>query len=158
MIPDPLYHHAEELIAADSSAAWKNANLKPTRPTGIPESLIRAVVEQFGGWEDFEDSAGDVARHGIDGGFGGWCYYRETMPFATANRADIRALARSYAEEFGQDLITMISGWRCVEGATADEIGEAVYGSGEDSTVLNGLAWFAAEEVCRAYVDAVGGE
>ena len=35
--------------------------------TNIPESLVRAVVRQMGGWESFKESAPDICRGGIDG-------------------------------------------------------------------------------------------
>lgn len=40
--------------------------------SNIPESLIRAVVRQMGGWESFKESAPDICRGGIDGGFHGF--------------------------------------------------------------------------------------
>ena len=31
--------------------------------TNIPESLVRSVVRQMGGWESFKESAPDITRH-----------------------------------------------------------------------------------------------
>ena len=59
----------------------------------IDPKLIRAVVNQFGGWESFKESAEDVTNHGIDGGYGGFVYYNETCAFFKRNRGAIMELA-----------------------------------------------------------------
>lgn len=53
----------------------------------------------------------------------------------------------------------MIAGFNCID-LTAEEVAEAIYnGKSEDrTTVFNALAWYALEEVCRGYVDAVENE
>ena len=40
-----------------------------TEKSHINESLVRAVVRQSGGWEDFKEKALDVANHGAYAGF-----------------------------------------------------------------------------------------
>ena len=127
--------------------------------TNIPESLVRAVVRQMGGWESFTESAEDVARHGIDGGFHGFVYYTDTEPFARRNRAAIAEHAEQQADDFGTTVTEMIQGFGCFRNGdkpTDSEIGMALY-SGKNKpdgvNVLNALAWYAGEEVCRAYCD-----
>jgi len=136
---------------------------KPTlaalvRQTSIPESLVRAVVRQFGGWDSFKESAADVTSHGINGGFHGFIYYSDTEPFAKRNRAAIAEMAEAQASDFGSDVISMIQGFGCFRNdkPSAAEIGEALYaGRNRDgANILNALAWYAGEEVCRAYCDA----
>lgn len=128
--------------------------------TNIPAPLVRAVVRQFGGWQDFKDCAEDVSNHGIDGGFHGFIYNRDTEPFARRNRSYIAKMASDQAREFGTGVIEMIRNFGCFrygEKPTDEEIGSALY-AGKDlkdgMPVLNALAWYAGEEVCRAYVDA----
>ena len=120
--------------------------------------LIEAVKEQIG--QDDEagyDPLQDVYNHGIDGGFGGFIYYKDTCKFFRENRDLILQLVREEAEQFGQDIISFVAGFNCLEddSETRDEIGRAIYGQPEedDTQVVNALAWFAAEEVARFIYD-----
>jgi hypothetical protein len=122
--------------------------------TNIPESLVRAVVKQMGGWESFKESAPDITRHGIDGGFHGFLYYSETVPFANRNRKAILEMASQQSKEFGMGLFEMVKGFNCLKGATETEIVEGLAGNTDQTQVPNGLAWYAGEEVARAYCDA----
>jgi len=121
--------------------------------TNIPESLVRAVVRQMGGWESFKESAPDITRHGISGGFHGFIYYTDTCPFAKRNRKAILEMARQQADDFGACLVKMIKDFRCMKGATETEIVEGLAGNTDQTQVPNGLAWYAGEEVARAYCD-----
>lgn len=117
--------------------------------------LARAVVKQFGDDEAFIESAPDVVNHGINGGFSGWIYYTETTAFARKNRAAITELAEELASDFGMGTLEMVQGFNCLgkEDYSTNEIGRALYGRGDDTQILNALAWFAAEEVCREWRD-----
>lgn len=142
-----------------------NTKTKPSlsaliEATNIPAALVRAVVRQMGGWESFAHSAPDICRSGIDGGFHGFIYNADTEPFARRNRKDIAAMASAQAEDFGVGVIEMIRGFGCFRHGTLptdEEIGSALY-AGRDAEnglpVLNALAWYAGEEVARAYCDA----
>jgi hypothetical protein len=121
--------------------------------TNIPESLVRAVVRQMGGWESFKESAPDITRHGIDGGFHGFLYYSETVPFAKRNRKAILEMATQQADDLGMGLVEMVKGFNCLKGATETEIVEGLAGATDETQVPNGLAWYAGEEVARAYCD-----
>lgn len=121
--------------------------------TNIPESLVRAVVRQFGGWESFCESAQDVANNSIDGGFHGFIYYKDTAEFARHNKAAILELAKEQAQEFGSESVhSMIGNFGCLK-MPADEVAEAIHNPRSENrqTVFNALAWYAGEEVCRAY-------
>ena len=122
--------------------------------TNIPESLVRAVVRQMGGWESFKESAPDITRHGISGGFHGFIYYSDTIRFTKRNRKAIIEMASQQSKEFGMGLVEMIKGFNCLKGATEAEIVEGLAGSTNETQVPNGLAWYAGEEVSRAYCDA----
>lgn len=131
--------------------------------SSIPAALIRAVVRQMGGWETFTNYAPDIARHGIDGGFNGFIYYADTLPFAKRNRADIAKMAEMQAEDFGTSVLDMVRSFGCFRQSPPDfaSISTALYGGRaqeETDTVLNVLAWYAAEEVARAYCDLVESE
>lgn len=128
--------------------------------TDIPPALVRAVVRQVGGWKSFVKSAPDIAKHGIDGGFQGFIYYTDTELFASRNRNEIAQMASNQASEFGVGVFDRIRSFGCFRHATppSDEaIGSALY-AGKDVpgevNMLNFLAWYAGEEVARAYCDA----
>ena len=119
--------------------------------------LVNAVIEQLGGSiddrEDVNQTLEDVANHGADAGFHGFTYNADTCEFFSENRGLILELAKEYAEDFGQDVISMIAGFSCLndDTETRDEIGRAIYGTPEHNDVMvqNALAWFALEEVAR---------
>jgi hypothetical protein len=129
--------------------------------SNIPASLIRAVVAQLGGWEAFQESAPDITAHGIDGGFNGFTYHTDTEKFAKANIEDIGELISEQAQDLGYDsTFAMIRGFNCFKGETLSDIEliRAITGKTSrhfEPNILNGLAWYAAEEVARAYCDAV---
>lgn len=122
------------------------------------KTLINAVVSGLGGVESIED----VNAHGIDGGFGKFIYYRDTMAFYRRHKADILKLAQEMAESLGEDMLTMIGNFNCLSRGkypnrkptwTPSEIGESLWsgrGEGVDQ-IQNAMAWFAAEEVCRMF-------
>ena len=122
--------------------------------TNIPESLVRAVVSQMGGWESFKQSAPDITRHGIDGGYHGFIYYSDTLRFTKRNRKEIIEMASQQSKEFGMGLVEMIKGFNCLKHATETEIVEGLAGATDETQVPNALAWYAGEEVSRAYCDA----
>jgi len=126
--------------------------------TNIPAALVRAVVRQLGGWDSFKESAPDIANHGINGGFLGFFYYTDTVKFAKAHKADILAYARDMARDIGEPgAYSLIAGFNCLRDLklSGDEVADCVNNSRhEDYTqVMNALAWFAGEEVARAYAD-----
>lgn len=125
--------------------------------SNVSETLIRAVVRQVGGWNNFKELAEDVRDYGADGGFSGFIYYTDTLAFFEHNKKLIMSLAKEQASEFGCGVYQMIAGFNCLK-ITDSEVVEAIYESGEYETdVKNALAWYALEEVCRAYCDVVEG-
>jgi hypothetical protein len=119
----------------------------------IPESLIRAVVRQSGGWDSFQESAHDMASS-IDAGFGGWIYYSDTIKFASANRDAIAKLAESDSEECGIGVLEMVQSFNCIgKDYSQSDIVKCLYGRGTDAIILDGLAKYAAESVARMMVD-----
>lgn len=129
--------------------------------SNIPASLVRAVVRQIGGLDSFKESAQDIANHGIDGGFHGFIYNKDTEAFAKRNRKDIQAMASAQADDFGTSITAMIQCFGCFRNGdkpTEEEIGSALYAGKnvEDGVnVLTALAWYAGEEVARAYCDMI---
>ena len=125
--------------------------------SGMPE-LAASVIEQCGGWDEFIAIADDVCSHGADGGFNGWIYYRETSEFSRKNLPAIRSHLRDCADSLGETIIGLLMTFRCLQGEdiTQDDVGETLWGNGEGgwaNNILNALAWFALEEVCREYCE-----
>lgn len=128
--------------------------------TNIPASLVRATVKQFGGWESFTQAARDLQGGGIDGGFHGFIHTRDTHAFARRNRAVIQEMASQQASDLGTSVTEMVQGFGCFrhqhQKPTDAEIGVALYAGKDDGAgVLNALAWYAGEEVARAYTNLV---
>jgi hypothetical protein len=124
--------------------------------SNIPAALIRATVRQVGGWDSFKEMAQDVSNHGANGGFHGFIYYKDTLSFSKRNKAEILEMAKQQADDFGAELYAMIGGFNCLK-ISATEAAEAIHNprSEERDNVFNALAWYALEEVSRAYCDAM---
>lgn len=121
--------------------------------TNIDESLIRAVVRQFGGWKDFQESAQDVARYGANAGYSGFTYYTDTVRFTQKNKQSILELARQQAQDYlGVSVYEFIAGFNCID-LDSFEVADALHekNNPERDTVYNALAWYALEEVAREY-------
>lgn len=134
-------------------------------------ALQQAVARQLGyDPKDIDDKDGelygilsDVASHGADAGWSGFIYYRDTIAFTKANRKAIEALAREEADEFGQNVVEMITSFNCLDRsdpAQVEAVGRFVYGGHfqdskkcDSETVYNALAWYALEETARALTD-----
>lgn len=122
--------------------------------SSISKYLITAVVQQMGGWSSFKENAPDVTEHGAQAGWSGFIYYDDTCAFTKKFGDHIKVLVSEYVNEIGHEsVVDMLSLWKCLDGYTKDEIAEAYYSNtGDAETAMqNALAWFALEEVCRAY-------
>ena len=130
--------------------------------SSIPATLIRAVVKNIGGWDSFKESAQDVVDHGASCGFGNFIYYTDTITFTAKNRKAIAEYAAEQAKQIGYtDEIEMILSFKCLQhdDLTSSDVARALYGRLTDddkkTTIYNALAWYALEEVSRAYCDLV---
>ena len=116
-------------------------------------TLINAVYNSIG-----KESIEDVNRHGIDGGFGGFIYYADTLAFYKRYRKMINSLVFEMAEMLGEDAQTMVLNFNCVntDNDSKHDIAVCLYGGNmrslkDDVHIPNALAWFAAEEICRMF-------
>lgn len=127
-------------------------------------ALIDAVIEQLGGWDkESPDQIENINRHGIGGGFCGFIYHSDTVKFFNDNRANILALCKDMAAQFGEGgFLELIMGFNCLSSGqypnrkpdyTQTEIAAAIYENGDENEtqIKNALSWFAAEEVCRMF-------
>ena len=140
--------------------------------TGISEKLINSVIRQLGGRE----SLADVCRGGADAGFSGFTYYSDTALFFKRNRKEIVELVQNMADDLGENPAEMVAGFQCLGGKRSSGYGlesdreitrnilreylpsvsRCLYGgrlTDDDTQVANALAWFALEEVARAFED-----
>ena len=148
--------------------------MKPTtlkafiKNSSISPKLIRAVVNQLGGWEAFQEKAPDICNHGAAGGFGGIIYYTETVAFTKKNKKLIIEYAEQLAQDIGDgDAFSMIAGFNCLKDLemSPGRIAGLIYGreprddDGQwtHAQLFNALCWFAAEEVSRSFVDYLEG-
>ena len=111
--------------------------------------LINAVISNIG-----VESVNDVNRVGIGGGFSGFIYNTETHAFAMKHRKQITELLEEMANSLGEDVVSMVCSFRCIEGDKDDKKDLYRYLGGakvEQCSITNAVAWFAAEEVCRMF-------
>ena len=117
----------------------------------IPPKLVRSVVRQLGG----KESLSDIAKHGVSGGFAGFIWYTDTVAFYKRNRKEILALLKEYAADFGvKSAVEVVCTFKGLD-KEQESICRCLYGrmNEEDIYVANSLAWFAAEEVAKAFCD-----
>ena len=123
--------------------------------SNLPEDLIRQVVRQIGGWDSFKEHARDVSMYGANCGFAGFIYYTDTCRFYAVNRDAILEAVRDMCDGLGEEPIQFVRSFNWLKDATESEVGLTLYGSKKqhDTQVANALAWFALEEVARAFED-----
>lgn len=121
--------------------------------------LVKAVIRQSGGWENFKAYAEDIVNHGVDAGFSGWIYYTETCPFFQKHRQSILKCAEDMAINLGEDMLSMINSFGCMRELelSLSELAQSLFtNKGELVTqVHNCMSWFIVEEVSRDYIDIV---
>lgn len=119
------------------------------------KTLINGVIKNLGG----TDYVMDVVNHGADAGYPGFTYYNDTHTFAMRYRKLIVKILTEQAEEFGQEIVEMVSGFGVFRKSPMDnddkmELYKYIGGGKcEQSTITNLMAWFALEEVCRMFED-----
>ena len=94
-------------------------------------------------------------NHGADAGWTGFIYYSDTCKFFDDNKDLILQQLEDDANEFGEDMLTMISHFNCLTDNnrkpiyTYTEIMNAIYDvNDENETIIkNALAWYALETV-----------
>jgi hypothetical protein len=124
------------------------------------KTLINGVLNKIDPETDIEM----CNEHGANGGIGSFIYYNDTHKFAMRYRKLIIKLLQESADQMGQEIVEMVSGFgvfrdRVNGGSTMDsEDRMELYkyiggGKCEQSIITNLMAWFALEEVCRMFED-----
>ena len=134
--------------------------------SSFPERTVNNVIKELGypltgKGELFRELSADLvncAEHGADIGISGFVYYSETIPFFKKNRAAIASHIEMTAEELGTDIFSLVQGFgvfRNSEKPTPAEIGKALWDKSQThtdlTTLYNVFAWYALEEVSRAW-------
>lgn len=124
-------------------------------------ALIEPVKKQLGeNVNEFFDTCGYVYKCGADSGFSHFIYYQETTAFYFEYRQQIVTLVEWYAREMGEDAVTMVKNFRCLNGFYEySDIAKALYDgkcNNDYTDIYNALSWFALEMVASeaiAYMD-----
>ena len=119
--------------------------------------LQQRVIEQLSGESELnEDNAGslkDVANNGADAGFVGFTYYSDTCKFFDDNKDLIMEQLLEDRWSIGYKSLTeMLSSFKCFKGVDTYNIEAFLINSDDESneeqtTLKNGLAWYALESV-----------
>jgi len=115
--------------------------------------LQRSVIRALGSRDDLED----VVSHGASAGFPGFTYHKETVSFFKRHKGEIIKSLEEAADDFGEPVLGVVAGFRCMEGYSELEIAKVLYGhddgSSEYTQIANCLAWYALETVARELTD-----
>lgn len=116
----------------------------------LPSKLVRSTVRQIKDKTYFAD----VYAHGADGGFHGFIWYKDTVSFYRRNKKEIVELVERCADDAGEGPLEFVGNFNCLKNATTKEIAQTLYCNlPDDPSVPNALAWFALEEVARAFCE-----
>lgn len=131
----------------------------------LNRDLMQAVIEQLGGEQEFLDSYSDISEYGIDGGFGGFIYYHETVDFFNDNFDAIKQYFSNAAECLGLNsaIALLLQNEQMKEklDLTNEEVAEAFFAikdSAEKSScervqLCNWVSWAVATDTANAYSD-----
>ena len=129
-------------------------------------TLKHKVIKQLNinNEDDLKQTFTDVSNNGADGGFNGFIYYSESCDFARENIKEIFDYATEQAEQLGEGVYKMISNFNCLTDVKETEVASTIHlalkGVGDDqgneTQILNALAWYTLEEVAREEVDHYG--
>lgn len=117
------------------------------------KTLINGVINTLGGTESVED----VSSHGANAGWPGFTHYVDTHKFAMRYRKLIVRHLEESAEQFGQEVVEMVSHFGVFRNSPMDnDDRKELYkflggGKCEQSQITNLMAWYALEEVCRMF-------
>lgn len=114
--------------------------------------LISAVINALGDMSYIED----VNKYGIDGGYGEFIYYSDTVAFAQKHHNQIRNLICEQSADFGMNEYEFIASFKCLD--VDSDMKKDIYSflggkAPKEVSLANGLAWYAAEHVCRLFED-----
>ena len=161
----PVSDNKDNISNSKESKAMKNQKPKMSdflKAANTDPKLTAAVIRQFGGWENFQEKAPDVANYGIQGGYCGFIYYDDTTAFVKKHKKLIIENIVQLADEIGENFAKVIADFNCLKksGITENDVIIALmYTRLNDDylmrEVYNALAWYAGETVALGYVDFI---
>ena len=120
-------------------------------------SLQQKVIEQLSGEsklnKDNTSTLKDIANYGADAGFNGFIYYSDTCKFFDDNKDLIFEQLLEDRVNIGYNSLTeMLSSFKCFKDVDTYDIEAFLINSEDESneeqtTLKNGLAWYALESV-----------
>lgn len=120
--------------------------------------LFESVIDQIGGWKSFKESASDIARYGINGGFSGFIYYSDTVKFAEniQNRRRIIKMLEEQADEMGMEVVDMVANFGEFKTDFDQDTKRDLYRylsetKCKGTAIPNVMAWYAAEEAANHF-------
>ena len=129
-------------------------------------NLKKSVINQLGinDEEDLKQTLSNISNNGASGGFNGFIYYSDTCKFAKENIKEIFDYAQEQAEQLGEGVYKMISNFKCLTDVKETEVASTIHlvlkgvedDQGNETQILNALAWYTLEEVAREEVDHYG--
>lgn len=138
---------------------------------GAPSPLPESLHDSDGDLHDWAQEAIDAAKHGADGGFSGFIYYRETVEFCAANWSDITVALYKDAESSGVTVAEMVAGFgrsdfaalevehlmlQCSSVAASvpsTEVHDDDRIDDDHISLMNLLSWYALESTGRKLLD-----
>ena len=121
--------------------------------------LQQKVIEQLSGEselnKDNTSTLKNIANYGADSGFVGFTYYYDTCKFFDDNKELIFKQLLDDRLNIGYSSLTeMLSSFRCFKDVDTSDIEAFLINSDDESnneqtTLKNGLAWYALETVAR---------
>jgi len=114
--------------------------------------LSDAIADQLGveDGEELIQTLRDVCRGGANAGFGGFVSHKEMEEFFDDNKDELLKLVTDLADEFGFGVLEFVQGFNCIgKDWSLEEIGKVLFGDSKDSTIIDGLCWFALEDFAR---------
>lgn len=112
--------------------------------------LTDIVFEQLGcgDLEEFDGTLQDVTTGGANAGFNGFIYSKELLEFWQENKTEIIEALDQQADDLGEEILTMIEGFTCLNGDySKSEIGKVLYGDSTETQIVDALGWWTLEQV-----------
>ena len=150
-----LEEHAtkEESETVESFLDWA------VESRGISKELSTATIEQLT-VREFLDYGENIAQHGISGGYVGFQFFNETVPFFERNRELIITWAKDFSESMGGEPSFMVTLSKFKEisfyDLTPNDLAPLFYSENrhEDDNYegfANAMSFIVANTVCNAY-------
>ena len=124
-----------------------------TELTELQQRVIEQLSDESELNEDNVSTLKDVASYGADAGFVGFTYYSDTCKFFDDNKdLIVKQLLEDRVNIGYSSLTEMLSGFRCFKDVDTYNIEAFLIDSDDESneeqtTLKNGLAWYALETV-----------